>query len=147
VTIIYRRPLKPASSLEGRITVPSDKSIAHRALICAALANGRSEISLDSPGLDVRSTVSALESLGVPLKADHVGGAFLVEIQGLGDDSIIGSLPGGIADCGNSGTSMRLLTGALASGAGVATSDRRRVAQPPADGAHRRATARDGCGG
>src|SRR3954471_15354875 len=100
-------PLTESPSIDGTISVPSDKSIAHRALICAALASGRSEIALDSPGADVRSTISALASLGAQVKADYVGAEYLVEIEGLGDASAVGALPGGFGDCGNSGTSMR----------------------------------------
>src|SRR5215217_7568278 len=112
--------LRSPSSLEGWIRVPSDKSIAHRALICAALAHGRSEISLHDPGADVMSTITALRQLGVSVKLQPTDGVF-VDVEGLGDATTIGALRGGTADCGNSGTSMRLLAGALASGARSAT--------------------------
>ena len=121
MTLVPGAPLGRAPSLRGSISVPSDKSIAHRALICAALANGRSEISLRAPGEDVLSTVSALRSLGVPIKAERVADVVVVEVEGRGDASSIGALDSGTADCGNSGTTMRLLAGALASGGGVAT--------------------------
>ena len=119
MTLAGSRTLKPASSLEGSIRVPSDKSIAHRALICAALADGRSEIGLYEPGEDVLSTISALGQLGARIKTQPVDGLF-VDIEGLGEAGAIAALPGGVADCGNSGTSMRLLAGALAFGAGSA---------------------------
>jgi 3-phosphoshikimate 1-carboxyvinyltransferase len=120
VTLAGNSLLRPAPSLEGSIRVPSDKSIAHRALICAALANGRSEISLSEPGHDVMSTISALRQLGVRIETQPVDGVF-VDVHGLGDGSSVGALGGGTADCGNSGTSMRLLAGVLASGTGQAT--------------------------
>lgn len=119
MTLVHGQPLKPASSLGGSISVPSDKSIAHRALICAALANGHSAISLREPGQDVLSTVSALRSLDAEIEAELVGDVVVVEVEGRGDRSSIAGLAGGTADCGNSGTSMRLLAGALASGSGV----------------------------
>jgi 3-phosphoshikimate 1-carboxyvinyltransferase len=102
------RPLTAPASLRGTIEVPSDKSIAHRALIFAALADGVSTIALHEPGDDVLSTISALRSLGV--RVEKGGVRFRVS----------GSLGSGSADCGNSGTTMRLLAGALASGSGEA---------------------------
>lgn len=115
------RRLRPASSLEGSIRVPSDKSIAHRALICAALANGRSKITLRAPGADLMSTISALKSLGASMSAQKSGDLTLVSVYGLGDGSSLGALSSGVGDCGNSGTSMRLMAGAGASGSGLAT--------------------------
>jgi 3-phosphoshikimate 1-carboxyvinyltransferase len=115
------RRLRPASRLEGSIRVPSDKSIAHRALICAALAIGRSRITLREPGADLMSTISALQSLGVSISAQKSGDLALVSVDGLGDASSLGALSSGVGDCGNSGTSMRLMAGAVASGSGVAT--------------------------
>jgi 3-phosphoshikimate 1-carboxyvinyltransferase len=96
------RPLSAPASLRGTIEVPSDKSIAHRALIFSALAEGESAITLREPGQDVLSTMAALEALKTN-----------------------GRLGSGTADCGNSGTTMRLLAGALASiaGASVLTGD------------------------
>ena len=115
------RRLRPASSLEGSIRVPSDKSIAHRALICGALASGRSEITLREPGADLMSTIAALQSLGASIKVQQGGDLTIVSVEGLGDESSLGALSAGVGDCGNSGTSMRLLAGAVASGSGVAT--------------------------
>jgi 3-phosphoshikimate 1-carboxyvinyltransferase len=120
MTVSGRQLLRPAASLEGSIRVPSDKSVAHRALICAALAHGKSEIELFEPGADVLSTIGALRQLGARIQTYEAHAVF-VDVDGLGDASSIGALPGGTADCGNSGTTMRLLCGALASGAGVAT--------------------------
>ena len=83
--------------------MPADKSISHRALIVGALSGGPATVTIRSPGRDVRSTVHALGALGVAILED--GDRF--EIQGLpGRDATL--------DCGNSGTTMRLLAGALA---------------------------------
>src|SRR3954469_17131950 len=113
--------LRPAPSLHGTIRVPSDKSIAHRALICAALATGDSRVRLREPGADVRSTLGALLSLGVDARATDTDDGLDVDVLGLGDGRSLGRLGSGTADCGNSGTSMRLLAGALAGAKGVAT--------------------------
>jgi 3-phosphoshikimate 1-carboxyvinyltransferase len=110
--------LRPAPRLAGAVTPPADKSIAHRALILAALAHGESRIEAYEMGLDILSTATALRALGVKLVLDQDGNVFTV--RGLGTDSELGRLSGGQADCGNSGTTMRLLAGALASGAGRA---------------------------
>jgi 3-phosphoshikimate 1-carboxyvinyltransferase len=114
------------------LTVPGDKSIAHRALILAALAHGESRLSNVPPGLDVRSTQRALRALGVAIQDD--GDAVVVSGSG-------GALvaPGNPIDCGNSGTTIRLLTGLLATRALTVTLDgdaslrarpMRRVAEP-----------------
>lgn len=89
------------------LTVPGDKSIAHRALILAALARGESRLRNVPAGLDVRSTQRALRALGAVIRTD--GDALVV--TGLGGALVA---PGGPLDCGNSGTTIRLLTGLLA---------------------------------
>ena len=89
------------------VRVPGDKSISHRGLICAALAGGRSRIRNILPSADVNSTAGVLRALGVavpPLRDD-------IRVDGLG----LGGLraPAGDLDCGNSGTTARLMTGVL----------------------------------
>jgi 3-phosphoshikimate 1-carboxyvinyltransferase len=97
-------------------TVPGDKSIAHRALILAALGRGESRLRNVPAGLDVRSTQRALRALGVAIRTD--GDALVVTGSG-------GALvaPGEPVDCGNSGTTIRLLTGVLATRALTVTLD------------------------
>ncbi|MDP8905076.1 MAG: 3-phosphoshikimate 1-carboxyvinyltransferase [Chloroflexota bacterium] len=120
---VAARPIasvRPAASLRGSVRVPADKSIAHRALILGALASGTATIEIRRPGDDVRSTMGALAALGVslavaPADADD---AVRVDVTGLGDDRALGRLVDGAVDCGNSGTTMRLLAGAFAHGAG-----------------------------
>jgi len=98
----------PASTaLRGSLSVPGDKSIAHRALLFAALANGPTRITGLPSGHDVRSTRRCLEMLGVvfgdadgDVTVEGCGGAFTEPPEAL--------------DCGNSGTTMRLLCGVLA---------------------------------
>ena len=98
------------------MTVPGDKSIAHRALMLAALARGESRLFNLPAGLDVRSTQHALRALGVAMRRD--GGALVVSGSG-------GTLVAPLApiDCGNSGTTIRLLAGLLATRAIVVTLD------------------------
>jgi 3-phosphoshikimate 1-carboxyvinyltransferase len=109
-------PLRKPVAAEG-IRVPGDKSISHRALMFAALAEGESRIGGLAPGGDVRSTARCLGQLGVQLVRGEAG-------MGPDDAVVIGKglrglrEPPGPLDCGNSGTSLRLLTGILA-GAGL----------------------------
>jgi len=108
-TEVFSRPRR----VDGAIAVPGDKSISHRALLFAALAEGVTHVRGASPGDDVQRTASALARLGVAIAADH--GAWHVTGLPIGD--WVG--PTGAIDCGNSGTTMRLLCGALAGAPGL----------------------------
>lgn len=92
------------SRLRGSIRVPGDKSISHRALILNAIADGPARISGLSSGADVASTLACLRALGVAAGAEEVRGKGFGGLQQA-------SAP---LDCGNSGTTMRLLAGLLA---------------------------------
>jgi 3-phosphoshikimate 1-carboxyvinyltransferase len=83
------------------VRVPGDKSLSHRALILAAMADGESHLSGLAPGADVGATLRAIRRLGVDADRHRVTGGRWQE-------------PDGPIDCGNSGTTMRLLTGAAA---------------------------------
>lgn len=98
-----------ARPLVGRLRVPGDKSISHRALLFAALASGRSRLEHLAGGEDVHATRLALEHLGVRIRT-AAGGA--VTVQGGGPDGL--REPDGVIDCANAGTCMRLLAGILA---------------------------------
>ena len=101
------RTLRPAARLRGRLELPSDKSIAHRALILNALSGGPAAVGVRSPGRDLRSTVACLRALGVVVDEDDTGPLTRFHLAGRpGRDATL--------DCGNSGTTMRLLGGALA---------------------------------
>jgi 3-phosphoshikimate 1-carboxyvinyltransferase len=95
--------------LRGTVTVPSDKSIGHRALLLSALATGTSRVIGFSRGEDNLSTLTALRALGV--RAEEIGASELrvtgVSLRGLRAAT-------GPLECGNSGTTMRLLAGVLA---------------------------------
>jgi 3-phosphoshikimate 1-carboxyvinyltransferase len=94
--------------LRGEIAVPGDKSIAHRAVILASVAQGQSRIFNLSGGDDNSRTVRAFRQLGVQIFRS--GEALCVE--GKGWDGL--QAPSGVIDCGNSGTTMRLMSGLLA---------------------------------
>lgn len=99
--------LKKVSSLKGEIIVPGDKSISHRAIMLASLAKGTSEVSNFLQGADCLSTISCFQNMGVLIenKGD------IVRIQGNGLHGLM--KPNCILDVGNSGTTMRLLSGIL----------------------------------
>jgi 3-phosphoshikimate 1-carboxyvinyltransferase len=96
--------VRPARKLEGEITLPGDKSISHRALIFGSIASGESRLRGLSAGADVRSTAGCIRALGVEIEDSTISG---VGMRGLR----AASAP---LDCGNSGTTMRLLAGLLA---------------------------------
>lgn len=108
------KTIEPLSGpLEGRASLPGDKSISHRAVLLSAMAEGTSNVSgvLDSE--DVRSSIEAVEKLGakVDLKVQP-DGSLSGSITGWGTDGP--TQPDGPIDCGNSGTTARLLMGVLA---------------------------------
>ncbi|HEU4867198.1 MAG TPA: 3-phosphoshikimate 1-carboxyvinyltransferase [Actinomycetota bacterium] len=104
----------PVSRLDGRLTMPADKSIAHRALMFAGMAAGTSRITGQISGEDVNSTRRCMEALGVEF-TDEAPGTLIVKGTGW-------EVPEPAAlDCGNSGTTMRLLSGALAGRKGTFT--------------------------
>jgi 3-phosphoshikimate 1-carboxyvinyltransferase len=98
--------------VRGTLMLPPDKSIAHRAAMFASLADGPSVIENFSPAADPQTTLSCFRQLGVPI--DQQGDT--VTVSGVGRQGLRAS--DADIDCGNSGTTMRLLTGILA-GAGI----------------------------
>jgi 3-phosphoshikimate 1-carboxyvinyltransferase len=95
----------------GELSVPGDKSISHRALICSALAPGISVVRGILMSADVQSTAGVLRSLGVHIPPLDTS----IEIGGVGPQAL--RAPAADLDCGNSGTTTRLLAGVVA-GAG-----------------------------
>jgi 3-phosphoshikimate 1-carboxyvinyltransferase len=98
--------LTPARKIKGQITLPGDKSISHRAALIAALATGATEISNFSTAQDCASTLACLRQLGVSV--DVKGGVVRVA----GGKSL--NAAGASLDCGNSGSTLRILAGVLA---------------------------------
>ena len=98
----------PAGSLKGIVELPGDKSISHRAAIIAAIADGTSQLDNFAASADCASTLDCLRSLGVEIRLD----GSTVSIDGVGKFGL--KKPENPLDCGNSGTTMRLLAGILA---------------------------------
>ena len=107
--------VSPALKIAGVLRVPGDKSISHRYALLAAIADGRSTIANYAPGADCASTLSCAAALGAivsrtaPLTA---GDPPLITIEGRGVRGLRAA--GGPLDCGNSGSTMRMLAGVLA---------------------------------
>lgn len=100
--IIY----KSEKGLKGTVTIPSDKSISHRAIMFTSLANGKSIIKNFSKGQDPLSSLKVCKALGID--AEFSNEELIVKSKG------ILSAPQTHLDCGNSGTTMRLMSGILA---------------------------------
>lgn len=103
--------------LGGAVEVPGDKSIAHRAILLGAVAHGTTTVRGVGGGEDNASTIRVLRGLGVSI--GRTGGT--VRIEGRGFEGL--AAPSGVLDCGNSGTTMRLLCGLLAARPFAATLD------------------------
>ncbi len=101
------RVVSRGGPLRGRLRIPGDKSISHRALLLNGLAHGRARVTGLLDSADVRSTAACLRQLGVSIEPDGDG----VVVTGRGGALVE---PADVLDCGNSGTTMRLLVGVLA---------------------------------
>src|SRR5271157_5931603 len=97
--------VRPARNILGSLRVPGDKSISHRYAMLAALAAGRSRFQNFSPGADCASTLGCVRALGCNVERDEQGA---VSIEGLGPQLQSPDVP---LDCGNSGSTMRMLSG------------------------------------
>ena len=99
--------------LRGELHLPGDKSISHRALMLAALAEGESRIEGAGDGADIRSTAGIVRALGASVeRVVDDGRTVTYRVVSPGADGLTESV--GVLDCGNSGTSLRLLAGLLA---------------------------------
>ena len=100
--------IPPARFVSGAISLPGDKSISHRYAMIASIAEGESRIRNYSTGADCHSTLNAMRALGVPIEEDGTA----VVIHGRGLDGL--RQPGADLDAGNSGSTIRMLSGMLA---------------------------------
>src|SRR6185369_454573 len=98
----------PASAITGAITLPGDKSISHRYAMISAIADGESRIHNYSTGADCHSTLGCVRSLGIEIEEDGTE----VVIHGRGLDGL--RAPAADLDAGNSGSTIRMLSGILA---------------------------------
>jgi 3-phosphoshikimate 1-carboxyvinyltransferase len=102
--------VRPARNVRGSVSLPGDKSISHRYAMLAALADGPSRLENYSTGADCASTLGCLSSLGVKWErrdaSDNV-----IEVQGTG---LSLTAPSEAVDCGNSGSTIRMLSGIVA---------------------------------
>jgi 3-phosphoshikimate 1-carboxyvinyltransferase len=100
--------VSPARSLQGTVNLPGDKSISHRAALLAAIADGTTSIENYAESADCASTLDCVAALGVAIERDENR----VIVTGAGKHGLVRpDLP---LDCGNSGTTMRLMSGILA---------------------------------
>ena len=100
-----RETISPARAIEGVITLPGDKSISHRYGMLAAIASGRSTIANYSTGADCQSTLACMAALGA--KIERQNGSVVIEGGPLQE-------PAAMLDAGNSGSTIRMLSGILA---------------------------------
>ena len=101
--------VEPGGKLSGTLRVPGDKSISHRTIMLGAIAAGDTHVSGFLEGEDALATIGIFRALGVRIEGPERGEVLVhgVGLRGLKE-------PAGVLDCGNSGTSMRLISGLLA---------------------------------
>jgi 3-phosphoshikimate 1-carboxyvinyltransferase len=102
--------VRPARSIRGNVRLPGDKSISHRYAMLAGIAEGTSRLENYSTGADCASTLGCMRSLGVAWERKN-GAENVVEVQGRG---LPLAAPDHPLDCGNSGSTMRMLSGIVA---------------------------------
>jgi len=101
--------IRPARSFSGSLTVPGDKSISHRYALLAGLAEGTSHLSNFSTGADPHSSLFCVEALGAKVVRQDDGSIAVTGVAGAFRQ------PSAALDCGNSGSTMRMLSGLIAS--------------------------------
>jgi 3-phosphoshikimate 1-carboxyvinyltransferase len=101
--------IDPAASLRGHIAVPGDKSVSHRSVLLGAIAEGETGVRGFGRSADTESTIAAVRALGVTVHDDDVDA---LRVEGAGLRAL--REPVEPIDCGNSGTTIRLLAGILA---------------------------------
>jgi 3-phosphoshikimate 1-carboxyvinyltransferase len=107
-TATKERIIRPAKNIYGSLRLPGDKSISHRYGMLAAFAEGASRFTNFSTGADCASTLACMEALGARVRRLDDGS---VEVTGVGGRVTPSNTP---LDCGNSGSTMRMISGLLA---------------------------------
>jgi 3-phosphoshikimate 1-carboxyvinyltransferase len=113
-TSTEERLIRPARNIYGSLRLPGDKSISHRYGMLAAFAEGTSRFANFSTGADCASTLACMQALGAEVKA----GEGIIEVTGVAGRVTPASHP---LDCGNSGSTMRMISGLLAAQEGTFT--------------------------
>jgi 3-phosphoshikimate 1-carboxyvinyltransferase len=103
--------IRPARTLQGSLTVPGDKSISHRYAMLAGLAKGTTRLSNFSTGADPHSSLACMAALGATVVHQGAGPAATIQITGVAGAFRQPAVP---LDCGNSGSTMRMLAGLIA---------------------------------
>ena len=104
--------VSPAKGVHGVVGLPGDKSISHRYAMLTSIAEGDSEIHNYSTGADCRSTLTCMQALGVSHTFSEIDGRRVLTVHGKGVAGL--SAPAGMLDAGNSGSTIRMLSGILA---------------------------------
>src|ERR1700736_930028 len=110
MTIDSQKIVRPARNVRGQVRLPGDKSISHRYAMLAGIAEGPSRLENYSTGADCASTLGCMRSLGVAWERKD-GADNIIEVKGRG---LALAAPGDALDCGNSGSTMRMLSGIVA---------------------------------
>ncbi|MEO8595051.1 MAG: 3-phosphoshikimate 1-carboxyvinyltransferase [Candidatus Solibacter sp.] len=103
-----QQTISPASAITGAITLPGDKSISHRYAMISSIAEGESRIHNYSSGADCQSTLGCMRAMGIEMQVDGTE----IVVQGKGLDGL--RAPAADLDAGNSGSTIRMLSGILA---------------------------------
>ncbi|WP_348261197.1 3-phosphoshikimate 1-carboxyvinyltransferase [Telmatobacter sp. DSM 110680] len=114
-TTTHERIIRPARNILGTLRLPGDKSISHRYALLGAFAEGRSRFSNFSTGADCASTLACMQALGAKVRKLEDG---RIEIEGVAGRVMPANHP---LDCGNSGSTMRMISGLLAPQQGTFT--------------------------
>ncbi len=114
-TAAQQRLIRPARNISGSLALPGDKSISHRYAMLGAFAQGTSRFTNFSTGADCASTLGCMEALGA--RVNRIGGG-AIEITGVAGRVTPSANP---LDCGNSGSTMRMMSGLLAAQQGTFT--------------------------
>jgi 3-phosphoshikimate 1-carboxyvinyltransferase len=114
-SVIQERIIRPARNIYGSLRLPGDKSISHRYAMLAAFAEGTSHFTNFSTGADCASTLACMQSLGAKVESTSDG---VIEVTGVAGRATPASHP---LDCGNSGSTMRMISGLLAPQQGTFT--------------------------
>ena len=104
--------VSPANGVHGVVGIPGDKSISHRFAMLTSIAEGDSEIHNYSTGADCRSTLSCMQALGVSHTFSENDGRRVLTVHGKGIEGLLD--PAATLDAGNSGSTIRMLSGILA---------------------------------